>query len=120
MALTLVVTFAGAAGIYALEPHSANVETGFASYTDALWWTAMVVTTMGVTYWPRTPEARVLTVLISLYAIGVFGYITATLATFLIGREAASRESDVHNTAELRALRRQVAALRRELRDPPT
>ena len=41
--ITLIVIFAGAAGMYALE----NPNPGFDSYAMALWWTAMRVITAG-------------------------------------------------------------------------
>lgn len=113
--LTLAVIFAGAAGMYALEPAGPSTR-GFASYGDALWWTAMVVTTIGSSYWPETAEGRVLTLLISLYAIGVFGYITATLASFFVDRDASSGEAGMARNQDLLAIRREIAALRQELK----
>ncbi len=86
-ALTLVVTFLGAAGMYNLEPSSEMSEGGFTSYWDALWWTAMLLTTIGSQYWPITLEARILSVMLSVYGLGVLGYITATLASFFVGRD---------------------------------
>lgn len=114
-ALMVAVCFAGAAGMYALEPHSTDGK-GFSSYADALWWTAMIMTTMGSAYWPHTPEGRILAVLISLVAIGVFGYLTATLASFLIGQEAAASDGPTAGGADVRALQRDIAALRKEIR----
>jgi voltage-gated potassium channel len=112
--LTIAVTLAGAAGMYALEPRGAD-GGGFSSFGDALWWTGMIITTMGSAYWPLTPEGRILAFLLSLFAIGVFGYITATLASFFVDRDAATPGSAVADAAELRAIRREVAALRASL-----
>ncbi len=111
MAITLLVTLLGAAGMLAFEPAS-EVEGGFTSYGDALWWTAMLLTSIGSEFWPRTPEGRVLCVLLSIYGFAVFGYITASLATFFVGREAQSRSGDVAGPGDLRAIRREIAALR--------
>lgn len=88
IALTLVVLFAGAAGMYAFERNS----EGFGTYVESLWWTAMLLTTMGSGFWPVTAEGRLLTLLLSLYALGILGYVAASLATFFIGREAEQRE----------------------------
>jgi len=115
-ALIVAVCFAGAAGMYALEPHVTDGR-GFSSYADALWWTAMIMTTLGSAYWPQTAEGRILAVLISMVAIGVFGYVTATLASFLVGRDAASSEGSTAAGGDVRALRRDIAALRREVRE---
>lgn len=53
--LTVLVTFGGAAGIYAFE---SGLPGGPASYSEALWWTAMIMTTMGSEYWPQTATQR--------------------------------------------------------------
>ena len=63
--LTVLVTFAGAAGMYAFENEVAG---GPKSYVESLWWTAMIMTTMGSQYWPETAEGRVLCVFLALYA----------------------------------------------------
>ena len=84
LAASVAVIFAGAAGMYAFER---DAHPGFDSYGDALWFTSMIVTTMGSESWPRTPEGRVLAFFLSLWAIAIFGYITATLASFFIGQD---------------------------------
>ena len=108
--LTLVVTLVGAAGIYAFE---APVSDGsISTYGEALWWTSMIMTNYGTEYWPRSAEGRLLTLLLATYALGVFGYITATLATFIIGTRAAA---DEETRSEIQALRHEIAALRKDL-----
>lgn len=114
LALTALVTLAGAAGMYAFErdvPDSPLV-----SYTSALWWTAMIITTMGSDYFPRTPEGRALCVLLALFAFAVFGYVTATLATFFVGRDAAAEDTELAGQASVTALIEEVRALRAEVR----
>lgn len=114
IALSLVVAFAGAAGMFAFESETPG---GLSSYADALWWTAMILTTFGSQFWPESFEGRVLGFILSLYAIGVFGYVTATLATFFIGRDAENDEAEVAGQGELSALREEVAALRADIRE---
>lgn len=111
-ALTLVVITTGAAGMYAFERGAPN---GLTSYGEAIWWTAMIMTTLGSEYWPVTIEGRVLCVLMSLYAFAVFGYVTATLATFFVGRDAEAARTEHAVARELEALRLEIGALRREL-----
>jgi voltage-gated potassium channel len=113
IALTVLVTFAGAAGMYAFENEAAG---GPNSYGESLWWTAMIMTTMGSEYWPQTVEGRVLCVFLALYAFGVFGYVTAALATFFVGRDADSSDAEVAGTKQLAAVRDEVSALRDEIR----
>lgn len=103
VALTVIVVFAGAAGMYVFERDS------FASYGDALWWTAMVITTMGTESWPTSLEGRILCLALAIYAFSIFGYVTAALASFLVERE--SPPYAVAPEAGLVELRQEVAAL---------
>ncbi len=112
LTLTALVTFAGAAGMYTFERETPE---GLHTYGEALWWTAMVMTTLGSQYWPETFEGRVLGLLLALYAIGVFGYVTATLATFFIGRDAENTEAELAGAEELTSLKREVIGLRADI-----
>jgi len=91
--LTALVTFVGAAGMYSFE------RPGLNSYGDAFWWTAMIITTIGSDYWPITAEGRILAFLLSVYAFAIFGYITAALASLLVGK---GKETSSKEIAELR------------------
>lgn len=114
VALTLIVTFVGAAGIFNFEnPGALAAEgkggAGISSYGEAVWWTAMMITTMGSDYFPKTGEGRLLAWAIAVYAFAVFGYITATIASYFIGAERKAPAAD------LAALHAEIAALRQEL-----
>lgn len=111
-ALTCLVTLGGAAGMYAFERESPD---GLRSFSAALWWTAMIITTMGSDYWPRSAEGRALCLLLALYGFTMFGYVTATLASFFIGRDADNAAAGADAKA-LERLRAEIAALRAELR----
>ena len=117
LATTVIVALLGAAGMLAFEP-AAEVGGGFTSYADALWWTAMLLTTMGSQFWPQTPEGRLLCLLLALYGFAMFGYITASFASFFIGQEAKSNESEVAGVSDIAALRAEIESLRDELRRP--
>jgi voltage-gated potassium channel len=84
--LTCIVTATGAAGMYQFEL-DARGGPGFEDYGTALWWTAMLLTTMGSDYWPRTPEGRILCLLLATYAFAVFGYVTAAIAAYFVGKD---------------------------------
>jgi voltage-gated potassium channel len=111
---TAVVTVTAAAGMYAFE-HDLPGGGGLDNYGSALWFTIMILTTLGSEYWPKTPEGRVLCILLSIYAISVFGYITATLASFFVDRDTDSEESGPAGEKSVAALREEVAALRAEI-----
>ncbi|OGI01947.1 MAG: hypothetical protein A2Y25_02975 [Candidatus Melainabacteria bacterium GWF2_37_15] len=81
LVFTIILIFAGAAGLLYFER---DVAQGLNSYWDALWWTSMIITTIGTDYWPLSWEGRVLAFLLALYAFTFFGYLTANLATYFI------------------------------------
>jgi voltage-gated potassium channel len=110
-ALTAIVLMTGAAGMYAFE-RSAG---GLNSYGEALWWTAMLLTTMGSSYWPQTVEGRALCFLLSLYALGVLGYVTAALASYFIGRDAENEGAEIAGERSILALRADINDLRQQL-----
>ncbi|MCT7951646.1 ion transporter [Ancylothrix sp. C2] len=112
IALTLVVTLIGSAGMYAFEKDTTE---GFKDYGTALWWTAMVMTTMGSESWPKTAEGRVLCLVLSLYGFAVFGYVTAALATFFVGRDAEDEQAEVAGAKALAALHQEITAMRAEI-----
>jgi voltage-gated potassium channel len=107
--LSLIILFGGAAGMYAFEK---DVEGGLKDYGTALWWTSMILTTMGSEYWPRTLEGRVLCILLALYAFAVFGYVTATIATYFIGRDAMGNEAEIAGAKQIETLRKEMRELK--------
>lgn len=112
--LTLGITLVGAAGMYAFEKDGPAGER-LASYGDALWWTAMIMTTMGSGYWPHTGAGRLLCVFLSLYSLAVLGYITAALSTYFIGRDAEDENAEIAGTRCIDELREEIAHLRQAL-----
>ena len=84
--LTCLVAITGAAGVYRFELEAPD-GPGFPDYGTALWWTAMLLTTMGSDYWPRTPEGRLLCLLLAIYAFAVFGYVTAAIAAYFVDQD---------------------------------
>jgi voltage-gated potassium channel len=111
-ALTIVVVLAGAAGMLVFEGQGA--ESAFTGFDEALWWTAMLITTLGSDYWPQTTEGRLLTLLLSIYAVGVFGFLAASLTSYFVGKESSEVRS-VKDTEALVALQREVTSLREEI-----
>ena len=91
-------------------PHSA-----FSGFGEALWWTAMIVTTLGSDYWPKTTEGRLLTLLLSIYAVGVFGYLAASLASYFVGKDSRGQASAADAEALIQ-LRAEISKLRHEIR----
>jgi len=94
------------------------------SFDDALWWAATTVTTVGYgdTY-PATGTGRAIAAVLMFCGIALIGVVTATVAAWLVDRVALEEESVAHVTqhdvealtAEVRALRAEVAEVRRRM-----
>ncbi|MDQ3653989.1 MAG: ion transporter [Chloroflexota bacterium] len=114
-ALTVMVMLAGAVGVRFFDR---GVEDApIQSFGSALWWSAAMVTTINNELYAVSLEARVLAILMRIFAVSVFGYITASIASYFIGT-ARDGTGDGNETEALRseiaALRREIAAARRE------
>jgi voltage-gated potassium channel len=112
--MTLGVIGLGAAGMLNFEG-ARDVENGLTSYGHALWWTGMLIASIGTDFWPQTSEGRMLAMLLSLYGLAVFGYITATLASYFIGRDAQQSSGPIAGNSDVKRLLEEVQQLRLEL-----
>ena len=94
-----------------------SVESGqdssITSFPDALWWAWVTVTTVGYgDMFPVTLAGRVIATMLMLVGIGLFGGLTANLATLLL-RSDQSKEPVVDElVTEVRGLREEIALLR--------
>ncbi len=113
MAIIVTVTFAGAAGMYALE----KPNPGFDTYGMALWWTAMRVITAGNEFNPSTPEGRGLAFIIAIFGYTIFGYVTATFATFFIGRDAEEKDAPVAGSKDIEELKKTIQTLSKDIQE---
>lgn len=114
-ALTVAVVFAGAVGVLFFD--RGHPDSPVQTFDDALWWSATLVTTMNSELYVASTEGRVIAFLQRLYALSIFGYITASIASYLIGidtsnaqERAEGRETEVHT--EISRLREEVGSLR--------
>lgn len=89
---TVIVMAVGSAGMAFFESPASLAAEGaggalpLRDYGEALWWTAYAMTT-GAPHHPATAEGRLLGWLLSLYGLGIFGFLTATLASHFVDRE---------------------------------
>ena len=63
----------------------------------------------------RAARQAVAVAFVVIFAFAVFGYVTATLATFFVGRDADSDEGEVAGEKSINAMRSELEALRREV-----
>lgn len=120
-ALSALVVLTAAVGVLYFD--RSNPDAPIQTFEDALWWSAAMVTTINNEKYPVSPEARVIAILLGLFAVSVFGFVTASIATYFIGRSAEDRAAAEATDAqpiegvrvELDALRRENEALRGEV-----
>lgn len=97
-ALILIFTALGAAGTYYFEqgaPGSSLQDLG-----EAYWWAVTVVTTVNSGAEPVTAEARVIALLLRVVGLAVFGYLTASIATYLLGQKPEADEASKRELVE--------------------
>ncbi|MCH7801570.1 MAG: potassium channel family protein [Chloroflexi bacterium] len=97
----------------------ASVETSpdsqITSFEDALWWSMVTVTTVGYgDMTPVTPIGRAIAMVLMLVGIGLFGGLTANLASLLMKADEVPQEAVLELVTEIRSLREEVSQLRRE------
>lgn len=110
------------AALAVLDAERANPDANIESFGDALWWAATTVTTVGYgDQFPTTAEGRFVGVGLMLTGIALLGVITAALASWFVEKVAAMQAAEERTEAEMtdlatevRALRRDIAALRQE------
>jgi voltage-gated potassium channel len=109
----LVVLLGAAAGLL-LEAGAPGAP--IEGFGDALWWSAALVTTVGSEIYPVTAGGRVLGILLMLYAVGIFSYFIASIASVLVGLDARQGpEEDRREEEGVRLDTREVETLRRIL-----
>ena len=109
MGATALVMVVGSAGMAFFEsgaslarpPDLGGETSGIRDYADAFWWTAYAMTT-GAPATPVTGEGRVLGWLLSMFGLGVFGYLTATLASHFIERDRIVEQDEDGAAREIR------------------
>ena len=112
-ALSVLVVIAGAVGVHYFDRGvpGAPIQT----FGDALWWSSAMITTINNEMYAVSPEARVIAILQRIFAVSVFGFITASIASYLIGRSAEERSTaEAPDRAATESLRGELDALRRE------
>lgn len=88
------------------------------SFEDAMWWSIVTVTTVGYgDIYPVTPAGRVIAMCLMLVGIGLFGGLTANLASLLLKADE-STDVPIHELlTEIRSLREDVALLSKDSAD---
>jgi len=75
--VTLTVVFAGGQVLFLVQP-------GAPSLGDALWWSANLGITGNYTFEPTSVPARLVSLVLSTYAVVVFASLAATVGAFFV------------------------------------
>lgn len=113
-ALACVVIFGGAGGIFYFENQSSDLQS-IHDFPRALWWTAMQMTNIGSSYEFSSAGGRIICLGVSVFAAGMFGYLTAILATFFIGRDTVDAKPRSREVCTIQDVRDDIAALKVEI-----
>ena len=55
--------------------------------------------------------------LITIFGYSIFGYVTATFATYFIGRDAGEKDAPIAGSKEIEELKSEIIALRKLIED---
>lgn len=102
--LTVIVWLVSAAGMYEFEKKS---DPGIPDYTNAVWVTAMFMSTVGADTWPKTMEGKFLCLFLSVYGFTVFGYVTATFASSFFEEDNTPKDK-----AQFEELKKEIQELK--------
>jgi len=80
----------------------------------------IIVITAGNEFNPLTTEGRLLGFLIAVFGYTIFGYVTATFATYFIGRDAEEKDAPVAGAKQIDELKDLVLKLSDEIRELKT
>lgn len=118
------VLIVAVAALAALDAERGHPGSTIGTYPDALWWAVVTITTVGYgDLAPVTAEGRLVALAMMIGGIGLIGFVTGSLASWIVDRIGADEQEhgathrDVAGLlAEIRELRADVAALRAEVR----
>lgn len=80
----------GLGALAVLDAERGSPDANITTFGDALWWACSTVTTVGYgDVYPVTPEGRIVAVVLMAVGIGVVGAMTASVASWILGRAQA-------------------------------
>lgn len=113
--ISVIVVLISASGVFLLE--AGRPESNVENFGDALWWSATTLTTVGSGLEPVTVGGRVLAFTLMLYAVGIFSYFVASIASVLVGMDARTPPEDTApDKKELTLSEKELETLRSILR----
>ncbi|MFV2103900.1 potassium channel family protein [Micromonospora sp. LOL_024] len=92
-------------------------DSNIVAFDDALWWSTVTITTVGYgDFYPVTMTGRFVALGLMIGGIGLIGFVTGSLATWIVERVSAGVDKPSAATSEdVAALRSEIVALRQRL-----
>jgi len=117
IASSALLIYVGALAMYDAEKNAPGAS--IKSFGDALWWAFVTITTVGYgDMTPTTVLGRTIAVGLMIGGIALLGIVTATLASWLVGKVSDEDTKTQAVTVEhLEMLRDEIRLLRSEIRD---
>jgi voltage-gated potassium channel len=124
IAATVLIVLVGSLAV--LEAERGHPDSNIQTYHEALWWAVCTITTVGYgDLYPATLEGRLVAMTLMLGGLGLIGFTTGSLASWIVERVSdserpagtATRADMAQLTREIRELRAEVAQLRSIERD---
>lgn len=125
VATTALIVLIG--GLAVLEAERGHPNSNINSYPQALWWAVCTITTVGYgDLYPETLEGRLVALGLMLGGLGLIGFTTGSLASWIVDQlsdserpnAAATRADVILLLHEVRKLRAEVAELRGHPSEP--
>jgi voltage-gated potassium channel len=121
-ATSILLIFVAALAV--LDAERGRPDANITSYSEAVWWACVTITTVGYgDHFPTTTDGRLVAVGLMMGGIGLIGFVTGSLATWIVDRisvkdddtQDATKSDIAQVLAEVRALREEVADLRAQI-----
>lgn len=104
------------ASLAVLDAERTSAGANIRTFADALWWAATTVTMVGYgDRFPTTTEGRIVAVGLMVTGIALVGVVTAALASWFVEKVAEVQAAEQRTEAEVSDIAAEVRALRREL-----
>jgi voltage-gated potassium channel len=112
MITVMLVIFSSLAILNVETVPEANIKTA----GDALWWAASTVTTAGYgDKYPVTTEGRIIGVILMTAGVGLFGTLTAYIASVFLGADKVEAKPETDLATELKLIRERIESLETRL-----
>ncbi|MEU4570500.1 potassium channel family protein [Micromonospora sp. NPDC023956] len=105
------------AALAVLDAERLAADANITSFDEALWWATVTITTVGYgDHYPVTAAGKLVALGLMIGGIGLIGFVTGSLATWIVERVSAdSSRPTAATTEDVAALRAEIVALRQRL-----